>query len=144
MNLDKNCSICNKSADSEFKRVEVWSNKNWRLTISTYKSVKGLCYLEPNRHIPYLTDLDGEEAIEFGPVIAKICKTLKEVFKAKLVYVYIFGGHIPHLHVHLAPHIDNDLFFANLVKDDSLVSEEIISSSEIKSLTNKIRFQLNY
>ncbi len=138
-NFDQNCNICNGTADNEFKRIQVWSNKNWRLTTTTYKSVRGLCYLEPKRHIPYITDLDGEESIEFGSGIANISKTLKDVFKAKLIYVYIYGGHIPHLHVHLAPHAEDDIFFDNIVKDDNLISEELLDSQEISTIVQNIK-----
>lgn len=140
---DKNCKICNGSADTEFKRIEVWSNKNWRLTASTYKSVKGLCYLEPKRHIRYITELDGEESIEFGSVLSNITNAIKEIFQAHLVYVYIYGGHIPHLHVHLAPHTENDIFYDNIVKDDGLVSNDFLDYSEIDSFIENFKLKLS-
>ena len=144
MSISKeNCDICNGTADTEFKRVEVWTNKNWRLTASTYSSVKGLCYLEPRRHITYITELDGEESVEFGTILSKTTKAIKEIFNAKLVYVYIFGGHIPHLHVHLAPHTEDDIFFGNIVKDESLVSEELLNQSDMQNLKHIFEQKLN-
>lgn len=44
----------------------------------------------------------------FGPVLARCAAALKEATSAELVYVYVFGGGIPHLHVHLAPHVPGD------------------------------------
>ena len=137
--FNKNCNICNGKADVEFKRIEVWSTDNWRLTASTYKSVKGLCYLESKRHIPYITDLDGQESIEFGSVLSKTTKAIKDVFKSELVYVYIYGGHIPHLHVHLAPHTQNDIFCDNVVKNDDLVGEETLDNSEMASYSLQLQ-----
>jgi diadenosine tetraphosphate (Ap4A) HIT family hydrolase len=66
-------------------------------------STLGFAYLEPIRHIPYLADLDGPEAATFGPAIARACAALRQASGARLVYAYVFGGGIPHLHVHLAP-----------------------------------------
>ena len=66
-------------------------------------SILGFSYLEPIRHIPFLADLDGSEAATFGPAIARASAVLREATGARLVYAYVFGGGIPHLHVHLAP-----------------------------------------
>ena len=32
------------------------------------------------------------------------------------MYVYIFGDHISHLHVHLAPHWENDILYEDILK----------------------------
>lgn len=137
------CKICSGEADSEFKRREVWSNDIWRLTASTYKNVKGFCYLEPKRHIPYITDLDGIEAREFGSIISKITSAIKKACNAKLVYVYIFGGHIPHLHVHFAPHTDKDIYYSKIVSDENLIGEEILNQFEIDNLIKAISSNIN-
>jgi diadenosine tetraphosphate (Ap4A) HIT family hydrolase len=83
--------------------VEVWRDAYWRLSMSRRGSTLGFGYLEPIRHIPYLADLDGPEAATFGPAIARASAALRQASGARLVYAYVFGGGIPHLHVHLAP-----------------------------------------
>ena len=106
--------------------------------MSTYKAVRGFCYLEPERHIPYITELDGAEAAEYGPTIAR-AKAIKNATRAKLVYVYIYGGHIPHLHIHLAPHIDGDVFVDDVVRSDVKIDESVMKSEELLQLSNQIR-----
>lgn len=78
----------------------------------------GFGYLEPKRHVPHITDLDGEEAATFGPVLGRVTSALKEAADAELVYVYVFGGGIPHLHVHLAPHRADDALNANIIRGE--------------------------
>ena len=136
--MKNDCSICNGKADEEFKRVEVWSNQTWRLTMSTYKAVKGFCYLEPRRHVPYVTDLDGREEAEFGSAISKAAMAIKSAAGAKLVYVYIYGDHIPHLHVHLAPHVDGDAFVDDVIKNGTKIDEALLSREEQSSLARSI------
>jgi diadenosine tetraphosphate (Ap4A) HIT family hydrolase len=98
------CAICRGPAgDDELDRVEVWRDDLWRLSMSRRGSTVGFSYLEPIRHIPYLADLDGPEAATFGPAIARASRFLREATGGALVYVYVFGGGIAHLHVHLAP-----------------------------------------
>jgi diadenosine tetraphosphate (Ap4A) HIT family hydrolase len=70
--------------------------------MSRHTSTRGFGYLEPIRHIPYLADLDVPEAATFGPAIARASAGLREASGARLVYAYVFGGGIAHLHVHLA------------------------------------------
>ena len=99
------CALCAGAAmDHALMRTEVWSNDLWRLTSSEASEVAGFSYLEPRRHIAAITDLDGDEAASFGPTIAAASKAIKEATGDELVYVYVFGDGVPHLHVHLAPH----------------------------------------
>jgi len=105
------CPMCDgPRADPGFFREQVWEDDLWRLTTSSGPGdpTLGFSYLEPKRHIPHITDLDGEEAATFGPVLARCTAALQAATGAELVYVYIFGDSIPHLHVHLAPHSAGD------------------------------------
>lgn len=138
--MSTNCSICDGSADETFSRKELWRNDRWRLTYSTFRDIFGFCYLEPIRHIRYITELDGLEADEFGTVMSHITSALRAATGAKLVYVYIFGDHIPHLHVHLAPHVTGDPFTEEVVKprvsmSDEKVGDEV-SSGFVRSVRN--------
>jgi diadenosine tetraphosphate (Ap4A) HIT family hydrolase len=104
--------------DRELGRVEVWSDGLWRLTTSVGPGdpTPGFSYLEPRRHVPHVTDLDGEEAATFGPVLARCTSALKAATGCELVYVYVFGGGIPHLHVHLGPHTSGDALNDGLLR----------------------------
>ncbi len=113
------CSLCTGTdSDPGMQRVEVWSDDLWRLSTSVGPGdvTLGFSYLEPRRHIPDITALDGEEAATFGPVLARCSAALKDATGCELVYVYVFGGSIPHLHVHLAPHSAGDALNDDLIK----------------------------
>ena len=111
MTADPGCPMCaGTSADPGFFREQVWEDDLWRLTTSSGPGdpTLGFSYLEPKRHIAHITDLDGPEAATFGPVLARCTAALKAATDAELVYIYVFGDAIPHLHVHLAPHRRGD------------------------------------
>lgn len=115
------CALCRvPEIDEELGRTEVWSDHLWRLTTSTGPGevTPGFSYLEPKRHIEHIEDLDGEEAKTFGAVIARCSQVLKHATNAQRVYVYIFGGGIPHLHVHLAPHSEGDALNEALIRGE--------------------------
>jgi len=122
-----NCLLCSPAEAAEvFHRRIVWENQLWRLALVEEGSpVPGFGHLEPKRHIPFITDLDGEEAMTLGPVLAHITSVLKHVTDSELVYVYVFGERVPHLHFNLAPHRDDDALVGGpgLLRSDAVPSE---------------------
>ena len=103
------CLLCDVTrADAEFSRQRVWEDDLWWLSVVLRGAVPGFSHLEPKRHIPFLPDLDGEEAATLGPVLARCTAALKAATGADKVYVYVFGDRVPHLHLNLAPHVDGD------------------------------------
>src|SRR5204863_7509745 len=109
MGTEPDCLLCRgPDGDDELHRVQVWEDGLWRLTVSLEAEVPGFAYLEPKRHIPHVTELDGEEAATLGAILSRTTTALKEAVKAELVYVFVFGGGIPHLHLNLAPHREGD------------------------------------
>ena len=127
--LKSACVLCRGVAgDTELQRIQVWEDALWRLTLSLEAEVLGFAYLEPKRHIPHITDLDGEEARTFGTVLARVTHVLRDETGAELVYVYIFGGGVPHLHVHLAPHRPNDALNTQMIRGE-VINEELPSGA---------------
>ena len=125
MSARPDCVLCRGvSGDAELHRAQVWEDDLWRLTTSLDAEVLGFSYLEPKRHIPHVTELDGAEAQSFGEVLKKVTHCLKEEAQAEVVYVYIFGGGIPHLHVHLAPHRAGDALNDQMIRGE-VVAEQL-------------------
>ena len=110
IDLDSPCLLCSpERAAAFFGRRTVWQNELWRLSLVEQGApVVGFGHLEPIRHVPYLTELDGKEAVTLGSTLARVTSTLKSVTGADLVYVYVFGERTAHLHFNLAPHRDGD------------------------------------
>jgi diadenosine tetraphosphate (Ap4A) HIT family hydrolase len=101
---DPDCVLCaGSSMDHALMVEEVWGDDLWRLTTVRVGELAGYSYLSPRRHIPHLTDLDGDEAATLGGVMAMASNAIRDETGAELVYAYVFGG-VDHFHVHLAPH----------------------------------------
>src|SRR3954447_7993344 len=100
---DADCMLCvPEIADAHFRRVRVWESRLWRLSVVLQGPVPGFAHLEPRRHIPSITDLDGPEADTLGRVLAGTTAALRRAAHAEKTYVYVFGDHTPHLHFNLA------------------------------------------
>jgi diadenosine tetraphosphate (Ap4A) HIT family hydrolase len=103
------CLLCDPAAaDRAFTRTRVWEDDLWRLSVVLQGPVPGFAHLEPKRHLPYVTDLDGAEADTLGAVLARVTAALREAAAADKTYVYVFGDHVAHLHFNLAPHRPGD------------------------------------
>jgi diadenosine tetraphosphate (Ap4A) HIT family hydrolase len=103
------CLLCRPDeADRFFRRTRVWADGRWRLSVLGHGPIVGFAHLEPVRHIPYVTDLDGPEAGTFGPVLARVTSALRAVTGAELIYAAVFGERVAHFHVNLAPHRPGD------------------------------------
>lgn len=128
--MNQDCIICSGAdGDETLCRVEAWRDDLWRLTISLDAEVLGFAYLEPLRHIASIADLDGPEARSFGPTIAKVSRTLKAATGAEMVYVYVFGDGVAHLHVHLAPHRAGDALNSQMIRGE-IVSQKLPNGFE--------------
>jgi diadenosine tetraphosphate (Ap4A) HIT family hydrolase len=125
------CVLCDpERAARELMRTTVWEDRLWRLSTTLYGAVPGFSYLEPKRHIPHITDVDGDEAKTFGGTIARATTALKDATGASLVYVYVFGGGIPHLHVHLAPHREDDALNTAVIRGE-LTAEKLPNGATV-------------
>lgn len=106
---DADCLLCRPDdADRFFGRTRVWTDGTWRLSVVGRGPVVGFAHLEPVRHIPFVTDLDGAEAATFGSVLARVTRALRAAAGADLVYAAVFGDRVAHFHVNLAPHRSGD------------------------------------
>lgn len=113
------CTV--EEADAFFDRERVWHDELWRLSVVRRGAVAGFAHLEPHRHIPFITDLDGPEAVTLGPVLARITSAMRDATGAEKIYVYVFGDRVPHLHFNLVPHRFGDVLVggAGLLKADA-------------------------
>jgi len=113
------CALCRgPDGDPELDRVQVWEDKYWRLTTARGGEVAGFSFLEPKRHVPHITDMDGDEARTFGGVIARTTKAIQTATGCEVVYIYVFGDGIPHLHLHLAPHRHGDPLNDHMIRGE--------------------------
>jgi histidine triad (HIT) family protein len=61
----------------------------------------GYVRAETRRHVPSFAELTPEEAQEIGLLVTRLSRALKDCAGADHVYVFFYGDHVPHLHLHI-------------------------------------------
>ena len=120
------CGLCSGTGLPADAGRYVWDDGLWRLWTATRGSVPGFSILMPKRHVPHITDLAGMEAATLGDTLGRSTKALREATATEVVYVYVFGDGIAHLHIHLAPHRPGDALNSAMLR--GRVSEEPLPS----------------
>jgi diadenosine tetraphosphate (Ap4A) HIT family hydrolase len=84
-----------------------------------------------------------------------VTRALREETATDLVYLYVFGTGVPHLHIHLAPHRDGDALNDQMIKGEVITrklpsgAEEIVSKdypplpeAELREIAERLRDRL--
>jgi histidine triad (HIT) family protein len=61
----------------------------------------GYVRAETKRHVPSFAELTQTEAQALGLLITRLSRALKCCTGADHVYVFFYGDHVPHLHLHI-------------------------------------------
>ena len=65
--------------------TRLWEDDLWRLSAVLAGPVPGFAHLEPKRHIPYITELGGDEASTFGAVLQRVTSALRSAAGAEMM-----------------------------------------------------------
>lgn len=156
MDQQAGCVLCQgRAGDEQMLRVEVWEDELWRLTMAIASETPGFSYLEPKRHITDITRLDGPEAATLGTTLARMTAALRDVTDAERVYIYVFGGGVAHLHLHLAPHRPGDALNDQMIRGELttqtlpsgatlIASKEYppLPEAELRAVAERVRLRL--
>ena len=61
----------------------------------------GHLIIESDRHLPYLADLNDQEAADLGRIRTAAARALRVELQPELVFAAVIGQRVPHFHEHL-------------------------------------------
>jgi histidine triad (HIT) family protein len=103
----KDCLVCNKHRQFEENAGSlIYQNKlvviSHAILFGSEKDhYLGHTFVETRRHVAGIDELTKEEAQSVGWFISLTARSLKVILGFEHVYTFIFGDHVPHLHVHV-------------------------------------------
>jgi ATP adenylyltransferase len=85
--------------------VKVWEDEHCRVfhrpTDRTGTAVLGYLFVESRRHVPYLADLDDDEAAAIGRTVKRVAVGLRTELNADFVFSAVAGMSHAHFHQHV-------------------------------------------
>lgn len=99
----ENCLTCQFNKGITTPGGIVFQTKHWLCDHSFDTPLPGFLILKTRRHVESFAYLTQEEACEFGIVLFKLTKALKQVLHPEKIYILKFGEVVKHLHFWLIP-----------------------------------------
>jgi diadenosine tetraphosphate (Ap4A) HIT family hydrolase len=98
-------SCANNALDDPPPREDVVAGGAWRVAHSFDSALPGWLVLIPRRHVTALDELEADELMPLGALLARLSTALRTVTGCTKTYVMLFAEAegFEHLHVHLVP-----------------------------------------
>lgn len=130
------CIFCSKKDTLDCSGLK---GKYWQVFANKFPYMDGNVMIIPIRHIEEIKDINKDEWVEFGEVLANTQKVLGDIFKTDSFNVGLnvgleSGASIPHIHWQVVPRKFKNITVMNAFADLYIVA---ISGEETKKLINK-------
>jgi histidine triad (HIT) family protein len=103
----------------------------------------GILFVEPKRHLPGLAELTDTEARAIGLLVTRLGRALKKSEKAEHIYSFVYGDHVPHLHIWVVPRYPGTPREYWGMKVDEWPEAPKGGAEDITSLSERLRVQLH-
>ena len=138
--MEDNCIFCN-IVKGEIPSYKITENEDFLAILDISQLVTGHTIVIPKKHFVSFTDVeDVDDYFEFATDIAK---HYKDTLGFKYVDVMVLGRGVPHAHIHLLPHNDDNpewkeaLSKIGFMQDDQTRRK---SSDEFLKIEGKFKF----
>lgn len=102
--MEESCQICRKAKDEIGKSsYYLFETEHFRVRHSDETKIAGYLIIEAKRHFLDLSMAKPEETAEFGEVLAKTTKAVRQATKPMRVYTFSLAEAVPHFHMHVIP-----------------------------------------
>jgi diadenosine tetraphosphate (Ap4A) HIT family hydrolase len=102
----------------------------------------GYLFLETRRHVPYLADLNDDEAEAIGRAARRLARGLRAELNADFVFSAIVGTGVAHFHQHLFARYPGTPAEYGWMAGDEWPGAPRGTEREVKDLCGRLRFYL--
>jgi diadenosine tetraphosphate (Ap4A) HIT family hydrolase len=108
--MKNNCPLCTKDGGQI-----IWKNEELRVVLADEPELPGFCRVIWNEHIGEMSQLTVDQRSRLWHVVMLVEKILLEVMQADKINLAALGNMVPHLHWHVIPRFQADVFFPGSV-----------------------------
>ncbi|MEJ2703709.1 MAG: HIT domain-containing protein [Sedimentisphaerales bacterium] len=127
------CFICRnlRTPDQDDKNLVLWRTDKSLVVLNRFPYNNGHLLIAPARHIPDLTEVDDEEALELIKLIREAQKALSLAikphgFNVGMNFGRCAGAGLPgHLHIHVVPRWSGDTNFMAVCGGTDVISQSL-------------------
>jgi diadenosine tetraphosphate (Ap4A) HIT family hydrolase len=109
-----NCSLCKEALKPEEGQL-IWRGDDCRIMMVNDPDLPGFCRVIWNHHVAEMTDLSYGQREHLMTLVYAVEEAIRQVMHPHKVNIAALGNMVPHIHWHVIPRYQDDVFFPGSV-----------------------------
>ena len=109
-----NCSLCKEALKPEEGQL-IWRGDDCRIMMVNDPDLPGFCRVIWNHHVAEITDLSYGQREHLMTLVYAVEEAIRQVMRPDKVNIAALGNLVPHIHWHVIPRYQDDVFFPGSV-----------------------------
>ena len=135
--MNTKCPLCD-----EMGGALVWQNSEIRVVLVNEPMLPGFCRVVWQQHVAEMTDLFPHQRQIIMHVVYVVEQAVREVMQPDKVNLATLGNMVPHLHWHVIPRYQDDIYFPGSVWSEPKNQPSLQTLEQHKALVPVLRLKL--
>lgn len=105
-----NCPLCKEALKPEEGQL-IWHGDDCRIMIVNDPDLPGFCRVIWNHHVTEMSDLTQGQREHLMTLVYAVEEAIRQVMHPDKVNLAALGNMVPHIHWHVIPRYQDDVFF---------------------------------
>jgi diadenosine tetraphosphate (Ap4A) HIT family hydrolase len=132
-----NCVLCKEELKPEEGQL-IWRGDDCRVILVNDPDLPGFCRVIWNHHVSEMTDLTSGEREHLMSLVFAVEEAVRYVMHPDKVNIAALGNMVPHIHWHVIPRYQDDVFFPGSVWSKRVREPHSSKLMERKKLVDKL------
>jgi diadenosine tetraphosphate (Ap4A) HIT family hydrolase len=109
-----NCPLCKEALKPEEGQL-IWQGDDCRIMMVNDPDLPGFCRVIWNHHVTEMSDLSHGQREHLMTLVYAVEEVIRQVMHPDKVNLAALGNMVPHIHWHVIPRYQDDVFFPGSV-----------------------------
>jgi diadenosine tetraphosphate (Ap4A) HIT family hydrolase len=132
-----NCSLCKEALKPEEGQL-IWRGDDCRIMMVNDPDLPGFCRVIWNHHVAEMTDLSYGQREHLMTLVYAVEEAIRQVMHPHKVNIAALGNMVPHIHWHVIPRYQDDVFFPGSVWSSKTQETPMAALEARKNLVNDL------